>query len=123
MSLYGVSVCIFKDGRILAISDKDSKYLEFPGDILKRDEIPEHVAIKSVFEKTGYVICIYSPSAYAGINNENKILKTYRGDIVTELKGKNYIWISINDFIERSSDKAYNVAVLKHFGIINREEK
>lgn len=120
--IYAALVFLYKDGKVLAIKRNEQKGYGLPGGKINQDECPEFAAIRECFEETGLVVSVYVPSAYAGLDEEGHIVKTFRGEIVTSgipltSDEGEPVWISPEELIQGSFWKEYNEATLRHFGL------
>ena len=120
--VYAAGVLIQKDRLILAAKRKDSELFGFPGGKIDPEEKASYAAIRECFEETGFVTFLYLPSAYAGIDDSDNVVKIYRAEIVC--KGPEpaeneagYCWVSPKVIATQTPWPDFNQAVLAHFGI------
>lgn len=122
-SVYASGVLIQKDGLILVVKRKDSELIGFPGGKLEEDELASFAAIRECFEETGYVVFVYPPSAYAGVDDRGNVTKIYRAEIVCHsdkeisFEEGGYTWVKPELLVSHSPWPEYNKSVLEHFGI------
>ncbi len=120
---FAALVLIYRDGKILALQRSDNRSYGFPGGKINENELPEHAAMRECFEETGQVVFLYLPSAYAGLDDQGRVVKTFRGEIVAEglaltPEEGSLVWLTPQEFLDGSFWKEYNLAALKHFGIV-----
>lgn len=120
--VFAAGVLIQKEGLILASKRKDTGLIGFPVGKVEEGEDPLFSAIRECFEETGHVSYPYHNNAYAGLDDQGKIVKIYRSDLVcqgapTHPEEGGFVWVTPNILVSQTPWPEYNRAVLEYFGI------
>lgn len=124
--IFGVSILIIKDDKILAIHRRDDPNdWGLIGDHVDENETPEEAAIRECHEETGLILT--NPKLVFARNCGEDLAQTFTGDwegIPTSQKGEPSIeWMDPYDLIKCKTFGEYNIHLFQHLELLIDPQK